>query len=364
VAKKLTVGLIFGGRSGEHEVSLMSARTVLEALDKELYDVVPVGITKEGRWQLGDSALTLLRDSTSTDDLLADLHHRQATLLPSAGREALGSYHLDVVIPMVHGPYGEDGTLQGFLELARIPYVGSGVLSSSLAMDKSLMKDVFRQHAIPTVDSLLVSRSDWRDRPQDVVSLVRQKIGCPCFVKPSNLGSSVGISKVHNYQELPGAIEEAARFDRRLIVEKAVPHAREIEVSVLGNDAPITSLPGEIVPCNEFYDYAAKYVDDRSELFIPANLNPDLTMEFQRLAVSAFKALDCAGMARVDFFLSSEDGRIYVNEVNTIPGFTSVSMYPKLWRATGMGMDMLLSRLIALALERAHDKDSSRISWL
>jgi len=274
-------------------------------------------------------------------------------LVPGTGQTGIPFVH--VIFPALHGPYGEDGTMQGLLELADIPYVGSGVLGSALAMDKAVMKAVFRAEGLPVVDYVLVMRRAWEEHPAEVVQRVEQCIGYPCFVKPANLGSSVGVSKVHGATELPVAVDLAARYDRKILVEQAV-NAREIECSVLGNDLPVASVLGEVVPRREFYDYVAKYFDQATELLIPADLPPQKVAEIQGLAVRAFTALDCAGMARADFFLSRDSGRVYVNELNTIPGFTSVSMYPKLWEASGLPYPELLDRLIQLALDRHGDK--------
>jgi D-alanine-D-alanine ligase len=275
------------------------------------------------------------------------------------GTERTNIPYVDVIFPVLHGPYGEDGTVQGLLELAGIPYVGAGVLGSALAMDKAAAKAIFRAHGLPCVDSLLIQRGTWEENPTQVAQRVQQRLGYPCFVKPANLGSSVGVSKVHEAYELAGAMELASRYDRRLLVEKAVS-AREIECSVLGNEHPIASVLGEIVPKREFYDYVAKYHDESTELIIPADLPAEKVAEIQELAVQAFLALDCAGMARADFFLCRDTGKVYLNELNTIPGFTSVSMYPKLWEASGLPYPRLLDRLIELALERHQDR--SRMS--
>jgi D-alanine-D-alanine ligase len=267
---------------------------------------------------------------------------------------------VDVVFPMLHGPMGEDGTVQGLFELADIPYVGAGVMSSAVGMDKAVMKDVFRAHGLPVVPYLVFLRSEWARDPTAVMAQIEARLGFPCFVKPANLGSSVGITKVHSFVELDAALAEAASFDRKLLVEWAVPQAREIECSVLGNDDPITSVPGEIKPGREFYDYEAKYFDEHTQLIIPAPLSDELTARVRELAIRAFRVVDCAGMARVDFLLSSETGELYVSEINTIPGFTAVSMYPKMWEASGLSYKELIDRLIELALERHGDKKRSR----
>ncbi len=372
--RKIRVGVIFGGKSGEHEVSLMSAQSVMRAIDKGKYEVVPIGITHEGRWLTGGDPLKALTGGqTSMPQLLesgyvldADVprgqtppEHRE--LVP--GTQAAGIPEVDVVFPVVHGTYGEDGTVQGLLELADIPYVGAGVMASAVAMDKAIMKDVLRSHGLPVVDHVVVKRSSWEADPAPVRAQVAESIGYPCFVKPANLGSSVGVSKAHSEQELDAAIELAAQYDRKILAEKCVEQAREIEVSVLGNDDPIASAPGEIIPSREFYDYAAKYLDNASELLIPAPLDPETSDQIRQLAIDAYLAFDCAGMARVDFLLSRATGELFIGEVNTIPGFTAISMYPKLWEASGIPYPELIDRLIELALERHAEKQRTRTTY-
>ncbi|MBC7233861.1 MAG: D-alanine--D-alanine ligase [Chloroflexi bacterium] len=365
--RKIRVGVIFGGRSGEHEVSLMSARSVMDALDKEKYEVVPIGITRQGRWVTAwDPWQTLQAMLHETRDSGRDAAS-EGQGIPLAMRELVpgigegGIPYVDVIFPVLHGPYGEDGTLQGLLELAGIPYVGSGVLGSALGMDKAAMKAIFRAEGLPVADYVLVMRWEWEEQRGEIVRRVEQRIGYPCFVKPANLGSSVGVSKVQEPTALPIALDIAARYDRKMLVEKAID-AREIECSVLGNDHPIASLPGEVVPGREFYDYEAKYFDEATQLIVPADLPPSKVAEVQELAVRAFLALDCAGMARADFFLDRQSGQVYINELNTIPGFTAVSMYPRMWEASGIPYPELLDRLIQLAFERHRDR--SRISTL
>lgn len=357
---KTRVGVIFGGRSGEHDVSLVSARSVMEAMDPGKYEVVPIGITREGRWITQGDPMALLTAAAQKQLSLSG----EAMDLPAAVRQELlaqtgilGSRlpAVDVVFPVLHGPFGEDGTLQGQLEMAGIPYVGGGVAASAVGMDKVLMKDVFRQHGLPVVESMPLLRRSWQADPTGVEDEIERRIGFPCFVKPANLGSSVGISKVVDRAGLGPAIRTAAAYDRKLIIEHGVT-AREIECSVLGNDEPRASLPGEIVPAADFYDYAAKYADNRTRLVIPADLPQAMADEVRKLAVAAFKSIDCAGMGRVDFLLSIDDGRIYVSEINTIPGFTSVSMYAKLWEASGLSYPDLIDRLIGLAFERFSEK--------
>jgi D-alanine-D-alanine ligase len=372
---KVRVAVVFGGHSGEHEVSLLSARSVMSALDKDKYEIYPVGITKSGRWlTTGDPMAQLVAggDVASLPELaeantplsqptaasLAVIEQRD--LLP--GTSPVRFPAVDVVFPVLHGPYGEDGTIQGLLELADLPYVGAGVLGSALGMDKVAMKAVFTAHRLPVADHVALTRKEWCNRPQQLLAEVEAHFAYPVFVKPANLGSSVGISKAHNRAELQRGLQLAARFDRRLLVEEAI-NAREIECSVLGNDDPIASVVGEVVPSNEFYDYRAKYVDNASELHIPADLPEATTRLVQELAVRAFKALDGAGMARADFFVERETGKVYINELNTIPGFTEISMYPKLWAASGLPYPELLDRLLALALERYQDRRSSETSY-
>jgi D-alanine-D-alanine ligase len=347
--------------------------------------VVPIGITKEGQWIVGGDPMRALTSGLSSASspaaLLADPAHRglwnirpaeeeQEVGLQPAGQEraitAVRLAELDVVFPVLHGTYGEDGTVQGLLELAGVPYVGADVTGSAVGMDKAIFKDVMRAHGYPIVDHLLVKRKAWRADPEGVLDRVEGALRYPLFTKPANLGSSVGITKCHDRAELAAGLAEAARYDRKLLVEAAVPAAREIEVSVLGNDDPIASIPGEVIPSREFYSYESKYIDqgeDASELRIPAPLSPEMTRRVRELAVQVYQAMDCAGMARADFLLSAETGDLYINEVNTIPGFTSISMYPKLWEATGISYPELIERLIDLAVERFEDKEQSETSY-
>jgi len=369
MSKKIRVGLIFGGKSGEHEVSLASAQSVARAIDKEKYEVVLIGITKEGRWLAGENAWKQLAASSSSPLLNATNGNgskASTQLVPHADHALDQSSPLssiDVAFPLVHGPFGEDGTIQGLLELADIPYVGAGVAASAVGMDKVLMKDIFRAHQLPIADYLEIVRKNWESNPEAIIQKIENELGYPCFVKPANLGSSVGVSKAHNWDELTQALANAAKFDRKIIAERAID-AREIECSVLGNDEPIASLPGEIIPKNEFYDYAAKY-DDRTgtELVVPANLPPDIARTVQELAIHAFRAVDCSGLARVDFLIERATNQIFVNEINTIPGFTQVSMYPKMWEQSGITYAALIDRLIALALERHADKKKNQSSY-
>lgn len=365
MSKRIRVALIFGGKSGEHEVSLASARSVANTLDKNKYDVSLIGITKEGHWLSGGNPLKELISRTQSPLLKSGLNGEVATS-ENTRRELVTAEQMvenasplhaaDVVFPLVHGPMGEDGTIQGLLELADMAYVGAGVAASAVGMDKQLMKDVFRAHGLPVVEEVVVLRSDWDSDPSGVVDRVEAKVGYPCFCKPANLGSSVGITKARTREELSKGIGEAGRFDRKIMVERGLD-AREIECSVLGNDKPIVSLPGEIIPLREFYDYAAKYDDATgTQLIVPADLSLDKTREVQMRALQAFQAIDCSGMARVDMFIERGSEKLYVNEINTIPGFTAVSMYPKMWEASGMSYSQLIDKLIELALARHADK--------
>jgi len=360
--KRLRLAVLFGGRSGEHEVSLISARSVLEVLDPAKYAVFQVGITHDGTWLTGPDARAGL-ESGNVGELTP------CTILPDPSKRALfilrSMEHntvlekltdIDVVFPILHGTFSEDGTLQGLLELADVAYVGAGVTGSSVGMDKGIFKDVMRANGIPTVESITVLRSEI-EKDIDAIFLKVEKVAdYPLFVKPANLGSSVGITKCNNRADLGEGLMEAAAYDRRVLVERGVD-AREIEVGVLGNNAPQASIPGEVLPSREFYSYESKYVDGTSGLLIPAPLPAGVAEEIRALAVKAYKAIDCAGMARVDFFLEKTTGRVYLNELNTIPGFTSISMYPKLWEASGLSYPQLVDRLIQLALERKADRD-------
>lgn len=369
---RLRIGVIFGGRSGEHEVSLMSARSVMGAMDPAKYEIVPIGITKEGRWiASGDPMKALTSGDESLSEpvaLLPDPSQQGLVHLGGPEREAVRRRiaELDVVFPVLHGPYGEDGTVQGLLELANVPYVGANVTDAAVAMDKAIFKDVMRGRGLPVVDYAVFKRKEWDADPESVIDQIEEQLSYPVFTKPVNLGSSVGVSKCDDREGLVRGLSEAARYDRKLLVELAVPEAREIEVSVLGNDDPIASVPGEIVPSREFYSYAAKYLDDgedASELLIPAPLSEEMAERIQELALAAYRAIDCAGMARADFLLSGETEELYVNELNTIPGFTSISMYPKLWEASGIPYSELIDRLVGLALERQADRTRCETSY-
>ncbi len=378
MAKKLRVGILFGGRSGEHEVSLLSAASILKAIDRTKFDVVPIGITKEGRWLASSDAHGLLEGDTSaaarrlragdpeTTPGAKLLHEGIPTLLaPQPDQPA--STALDVVFPVLHGTFGEDGTIQGLFELAGIAYVGSGVLGSAAGMDKDVMKRLFAQARLPIVKHVTLLRAAWEKFPRKAIAQVEAALRYPVFVKPANLGSSVGISKAHNRKELGPALDLAAKYDRKLVVEQGVggkgAKARELEVAVLGNDTPQASVVGEIVPGKEFYDYEAKYLSEGSVPIIPAKLTRAETKQIRAMAVAAFQACDLSGLARVDFLMEpAGKRRIFLNEVNTLPGFTQISMYPKLWDATGIPYRDLITRLIELALERHKDKTRTTYS--
>ena len=352
--KRLRVGVLFGGRSGEHEVSLASAASVIRGLDPDKYEAVPIGISKEGHWLVGGAAQKMLPEVLKAGQrVVMAADPTDAALLP-LDRNGMGQ-RLDVVFPVMHGTYGEDGTIQGMLDLAGLPFVGAGVLGSAVGMDKDVAKRLLQQAKIPVVPWVTVYRSDWERDPKAVQREIEKKFRYPVFVKPATLGSSVGMTKVHSRAELAPALDLASEFAMKILVERAVS-AREIEVSVLGNHEPKASVPGEIVPHREFYDYTAKYLEEGTALIIPAKLKPAQIKKVQALAVAAFRTLELLGMARVDFFLEKKGGKVFLNEVNTIPGFTSISMYPKLWEATGIPFRELIDRLIALALEIHQEK--------
>src|SRR5713226_3951713 len=395
--KKLRVGILFGGRSGEHEISLLSAASVFKAIDQNKYQVVPIGITKDGRWLTSADAERLLTgkpfeheherqfragDPEATS-AAAVLHSGEAIVVPPephkpgtsmtpfqsdapARRASDRAINVDVIFPVLHGTFGEDGTIQGLLELADIPYVGAGVLGSAAGMDKDIMKSLFRAAGLPIVKHVTILRGNWEAEPKKAEKAVETNLRYPVFVKPANLGSSVGISKARDRKELGPAIYEAAKFDRKIVIEEGVGgkkhKAREIECSVLGNDLPQASVPGEIVPGKEFYDYTAKYLDEGSELVIPAKLTKSETKRVQELAIKAFQAVDCSGLARVDFLMDPKSRKIWLNEINTMPGFTSISMYPKLWAASGVSYPDLIEKLIQLGLERHGEKKKNQYS--
>ena len=369
IIKKLRVGLIFGGRSGEHEVSFCSATSIIKAINKDKYTVVPIGITKEGRWiSPQDSELALQSgkiEGKSTVILLNDPSGNALIRTDNNQRLDKNSTleRVDVIFPILHGPYGEDGTIQGLLELANIPYVGSGVAASAISMDKDLMKTIFQQRSLPILKWMTIKRKEWQKDKEKILSLIQGSFEYPLFVKPANLGSSVGITKVHKKEELEKAIDLASSYDRKILIEEGLEEVREIECGVLGNDEPRASVLGEVRPAGEFYDYDSKYIDGGTQLIIPAELPDDVSKKVQEIALRAFKAVDAVGMARVDFFVSKKENKIYLSEINTIPGFTSVSMYPRLWVASGMPYSELIDRLIQLALERHQDKNQNKISY-
>jgi D-alanine-D-alanine ligase len=364
--RRLRVGVVYGGRSGEHEVSLRSAASIVQALDPARYDVVPVAITKDGRWLSGPDSLRLLLQAAQTALQAVPAHGTEVTVVPEPSRHALLPLQpgegrpLDVVFPVLHGTFGEDGTVQGLLELADLPYVGAGVLASAVGMDKAVMKSIFRDAGIPVCRWRVVRAGD--EAPEQVAERVGAELGWPCFVKPANMGSSVGISKVKRADEFPAALAEAVAYDRKVVIEEAVD-GRELECAVLGNEVPETSAVGELVPSREFYDYADKYVDAGARTIIPAPLPAQTSAAVRAMAARAFTAIDCSGLARVDFFLERGSGRLLVNEINTMPGFTAISMYPKLWEATGLPLPRLLDRLIALAFARHAARRQRRLSF-
>ena len=361
MSKKLRVGVIFVGRSGEHEVSLQSAKSVIEAMDREKYDIVPIGITKEGKWLASSDASLLLpeavlRDADREVALFGDPTRGELVRVDTGGPGLAGP--LDVVFPVLHGTFGEDGTIQGLLDLASVPYVGSGVLGSAAGMDKVVMKQLFRDSGLPIGEFTWFLRTEWDRSSEAILDRVESEIGYPAFVKPANLGSSVGISKATDRASLERAIVTAARFDRRLVVERGID-AREIEVAVLGNDEPIASVPGEIIPHSDFYDYETKYLSEVAEYAIPAVLSEEVSAQVRDMALRAFKAVDAAGLSRVDFFVERGTDRVLINEINTMPGFTRISMYPKLWEASGLSYGELVDRLVELALERHRESNRS-----
>ena len=385
--RRLRIGIIYGGRSSEHAVSLASAAAIFANLDRERYEPVPIRIEPDGRWVLAERPPTLesaaatierarldpARAARPTRELHLVAHPGDETMLTvergvgaagsdDAGHAIVTGLALDLIFPIVHGPYGEDGTLQGLLELANIPYVGAGVLAAAVGMDKAVMKVLFAARGLPIVRHDVLLRRDWQADRARIVSELTGRLRFPLFVKPANLGSSVGISRATDHDTLSSAIDLAAEFDRKIVVEEGVTPCREIECAVLGNSDPEVSVPGEIIPSRDFYDYEAKYLDDRSEMVIPAALTPGQTDEIQRLAIAAFRAIDGAGMARVDLLLKRNTGRIFLNEINTHPGFTTISMYSKMWAASGLTYPALLDRLIALARERHAEKQESRTS--
>jgi len=365
MAGRVRVAVLFGGRSGEHEVSLRSAATILGGLDPARYDAIPVAVTHDGRWWTGADTLRLLDEAQRALRPIA-AHGTRVTLLPEPGRDALvpvdggAPIPIDVVFPVLHGTFGEDGTLQGLLDLAAIPYVGSGVLASSVGMDKAAMKAVFRDAGLPVCRWIVVRPE--HEAAGAVAARVATELGWPCFVKPANMGSSVGVAKAHDAAALATALADAAAWDAKVLVEEAVD-ARELECAVLGNDAPDASVVGELIPSREFYDYRDKYVDDAARTVIPAEIPPGTAERVRRLAVRAFQAVDASGLARVDFFLDRKSGAAVLNEINTMPGFTRISMYPRLWEASGLPLPALLDRLVALARERHAARGKRRLAF-
>jgi D-alanine-D-alanine ligase len=353
---RMRVAIIFGGRSGEHEVSVVSASSIFKHIDRGQYDPIPIRIEKDGRWVVPREPPA----ATSAGEVLAKGSGDGGTVVEPFA--AIAADRVDAVFPVLHGPYGEDGTIQGVFELANVPYVGAGVLASAVGMDKAVMKRLFDARGLRIVPYLVALRHEWARDPRAITGQVSSSLRYPVFVKPANLGSSVGISKAASEAHLAAAMELALAYDRKVVVEQGVPDAREIECAVLGNDDPQTSVPGEIIPTREFYDYESKYLDDGVRLLVPAPLTPEQAGEVARQAVEAFKAVDCSGMCRVDFLMARQTGETFLNEVNTIPGFTTVSMYPRLWEATGVPYPSLIDRLIRLAVERHAEKQSLRTS--
>jgi D-alanine-D-alanine ligase len=365
IPNRIRIGVIFGGRSVEHEVSLVSAASVINALDKEKYDVVPIGIASNGQWLSSNETLRLLKEKRSIEleqEQLLTPDPRKQSLVAINDGGGVGKA-LDVIFPVMHGKFGEDGSLQGLLELADIPYVGPGVLGSAVGMDKVMQKELLVRANIPTASSMWFTLEEYETKRKKIIAEVERKLKYPLFVKPSNSGSSIGITKAHNRKDLLESIDTAGQFDRRILVEQGINNAREIECGVLGNDQPVASVPGEIVPSNEFYDYDAKYVDEKSIAIIPAKLPNPVVKKIQQYALTAFRVLDCAGMARVDFLVTRKTNRIYLNEINTIPGFTAISMYPKLWQASGVSYSALLDTLIQLAMERHKAKTKFKTTY-
>ena len=370
--RKLRVGVLYGGRSGEHEVSLLSAASILNAIDRTKYDVVPIGISKQGQWLGPGESQRLLGGDNSGLERGDEEHPLELLQLNAAAEASSGETRLglDVVFPVLHGTFGEDGTIQGLFEMANVAYVGSGVLGSATGMDKAAMKQLFAAAGLPQTPHVALLRREWRTDPKRCARLIEKTLQYPVFVKPANLGSSVGISKVHGRTELGAAMDLAAGFDRKLVIEQGVggPGAkpRELEVAVLGNDEPEASLVGEIVPGAEFYDYDAKYHSNASVPIIPAVLTKAEERQVRTMAIAAFRACDCAGLARVDFLMEPKrkgsKSRIFLNEINTMPGFTNISMYPKLWQASGVPYRQLLDRLIAFAVERQAEKRETHFS--
>ena len=368
MSKKINVGIIFGGKSEEHEVSLMSATSIIKAIDKDKYNIVPIGITKDGSWMLYNGPIEKIEtgewQEISNKALKDKPDENVFSIIPIGNKDELGSINIppyleskiDVIFPALHGPYGEDGTIQGLLEMADIPYVGAGVTASALCMDKVYAKKLFEIEGLNVVDYLAILRNKLKLNLKDYISIIEKSFGYPVFIKPANLGSSVGITKAHNKDELIAGLDEAAKYDRKIMVERSID-CMELECAVLGNDEPMASVVGEIIPAHEFYDYKAKYFSDgKSKLVIPADISKEKSEEIRKMALEAYLALDCSGLSRVDFFMDRKTGKVYINEINTMPGFTKYSMYPLLWQETGLPYDELIDKLIKLALERYREK--------
>ncbi|MFZ5968828.1 MAG: D-alanine--D-alanine ligase [Bacillota bacterium] len=369
MAKKINVAVVFGGKSGEHEVSLMSATSIIRAMDKEKYNIIPLGITKEGNWMIYNGPVEKIESGEwegISNKLLQDNPAKHVfSVIPLGNQKSESSLEcipqnlgeqIDVVFPVLHGPYGEDGTIQGLLEMANIPYVGAGVLASAVGMDKVFAKRLFEMAGLPMGKYCVIMRKKWKEDHETYIRMIEENFTYPVFVKPANLGSSVGISKAHDRDEFIKGVEEAAKHDRKILIEEFIS-CRELECGVLGNDEPMASVVGEIVPSHEFYDYEAKYFDDgKSKMIIPADIPEEKAQEIRELAVRGYKAIDCSGLGRVDFFMEKGTQNIYINEINTMPGFTKYSMYPLLWANTGLPYDQLIDRLIELAIERHQDK--------
>jgi len=370
MSKKIKIGVIFGGRSGEHEVSLVSATSVMKALDKKKYQIIPIGIAKNGQWLVTGDPLAALKNKklklTRLATPIIDPKKRIFLRVYPEPSRRMGEREIkiDLAFPVLHGTYGEDGTIQGLFEMANIPYVGAGVLGSALGMDKIIQKQLYEQAKLPIVKYIWFLKHEWQINSTNIVRHIEKKLKYPLFIKPANLGSSVGISKAHNQKELIKAINLAAYFDRKILIEEGVKNAREIECSILGNDKPKASrVLGEIIPSGEFYDYNAKYVDGKSKAIIPAKLPPEIIKKIKKISLKAYQIIDCAGLARVDFLVEKKTNKIYLNEINTIPGFTSISMYPKLWNASGLSYSKLLDELIKLALKRYREKNKLQLSF-
>lgn len=364
--RKLKVGVIFGGRSGEHEVSIVSAQSVMKALDKKKYEVIPIGITKQGKWIAGPQAVNVLKQGSKklpfksvmtadpTEQNISQV--KEKGLSPAKGQQA--TKQIDVIFPVLHGTYGEDGTIQGLFELANLPYVGAGVLGSAMAMDKVVQKQLCNSVGLESVPYEWFVSKDWKKDKNKILNRIGKILKYPMFIKPANMGSSVGISKAHNKKELIAGINDAIQYDKKILIEQGIENIHEIEIAVLGNDNPKASVPGEIIPSNEFYDYDAKYVDGKTQEIANTKVIPKTVVKkIQQMAIEAFKIVNISGMARIDFIVTKKGHKIFLNEVNTIPGFTSISMFPKLWQVSGLSYEKLIDKLIDLAIERHKEKN-------